>query len=278
MGSDNLQVKYVGENSFVLDEDKEDDQYMRNAAYGEDNLATVYLKRTFTVGKWNTIVLPIELTVAQVKQAFGEGTKIAEFVGRGGVTGKPSIDFRTVSLDKDGVAMEKDRPYLIKPVKDATSTADFTFNGTTYNKLYVIGRRTLDGNKYVPTPNAVTGTSAEYPDGQVKFVGTYVKLGVDKGPQKGSYLFSGGDMYHLTSPMGIKGFRGWFRDNTGAESIKFNISDGEITSIDEVTRNGAAASGAVYTVDGVKVRANAASLEGLPEGIYIFNGRKHIVK
>ena len=79
--------------------------------------------------------------------------------------------------------------------------------------------------------------------------------------------------------MAIKGFRGWFEDMTGSGSIKFNISDGEITSIDEVIANDKGkANGAVYTVDGVQVRANASSLEGLPAGIYIFNGKKHLVK
>ena len=34
----------------------------------------------------------------------------------------------------------------------------------------------------------------------------------------------------------------------------------------------------VYTIDGRIVRRNAESLEGLSKGIYIFQGKKHIVK
>ena len=34
----------------------------------------------------------------------------------------------------------------------------------------------------------------------------------------------------------------------------------------------------VYSVDGQLVRSHATSLEGLPKGIYIVNGKKHIVK
>lgn len=34
----------------------------------------------------------------------------------------------------------------------------------------------------------------------------------------------------------------------------------------------------VYSVDGRLVRANALSLQGLPKGIYIVKGKKHIVK
>ena len=34
----------------------------------------------------------------------------------------------------------------------------------------------------------------------------------------------------------------------------------------------------VYTIDGRMVRSNAAGIEGLPAGLYIFNGQKYIVK
>lgn len=34
----------------------------------------------------------------------------------------------------------------------------------------------------------------------------------------------------------------------------------------------------IYSINGQKVRGNATSLEGLPKGIYIFNGRKYVVR
>ena len=39
-----------------------------------------------------------------------------------------------------------------------------------------------------------------------------------------------------------------------------------------------AVNGNVYTIDGRMVRSNAAGIEGLPAGLYIFNGQKYIVK
>lgn len=42
--------------------------------------------------------------------------------------------------------------------------------------------------------------------------------------------------------------------------------------------NNNANTGDVYTMSGVKVRANATSLKGLPKGMYIMNGKKFIVK
>ncbi len=284
IGIDNLQLYYVGQLPFVLDEDTTSDQYMRDADYQGEKFATVYLKRNFTLNKWNTLVMPIDLTAAQVKEAFGEDTKIAELKGVGAVTGRPSIDFQTVSLDKDGTVMEKAKMYLIKPVKDGSKkTLVVTFKDSTTKtyqdvKMYTIGRRNLNGANLVD-PITTEGQCDQYPDGQVQFVGTYVSKDAASGPQAKSYVFSGGNMYHLSSAMEIKGFRGWFEDMTGSGSIKFNISDGEITSIDEVIANDKGkANGAVYTVDGVQVRANASSLEGLPAGIYIFNGKKHLVK
>ena len=284
IGIDNLQLYYVGQLPFVLDEDTTSDQYMRDADYQGETFATVYLKRNFTLNKWNTLVMPIDLTAAQVKEAFGDDTQIAELKGVGAVTGRPSIDFQTVSLDQEGTVVEKAKMYLIKPVKDgSTKTLVVTFKDSTTKtyqdvKMYTIGRRNLNGDNLVD-PITTEGQCDQYPDGQVKFVGTYVSKDAASGPQAKSYVFSGGDMYHLSSAMAIKGFRGWFEDMTGSGSIKFNISDGEITSIDEVIANDKGkANGAVYTVDGVQVRANASSLEGLPAGIYIFNGKKHLVK
>ena len=34
----------------------------------------------------------------------------------------------------------------------------------------------------------------------------------------------------------------------------------------------------IYTINGIKVRENATSVEGLPEGIYIFKNKKYVVK
>ncbi|MEE0363212.1 MAG: hypothetical protein UDP20_13100, partial [Prevotella sp.] len=36
--------------------------------------------------------------------------------------------------------------------------------------------------------------------------------------------------------------------------------------------------GDVYSITGQKVRSGATSLEGLPRGIYIFNGKKYVVR
>lgn len=285
---DNFTARYVGKAStenipFVLDDEATDDQYMEDA---KTDMVTVYLKRTFTLNKWNSLVLPIPMTAAQIKEAFGQETQLAKLVGVGGVSGKTGrIDFATVDLtEENATAIEAATMYLVKPTKDAIQTEFKDKDGETVSgKMYRVGSRALDGSK-LQQPQMSLGTDKEGATAQpqVDFKGTYVKLAsTDTNcPQKGDYVFSGGDMYYLNKANGIKGFRGWFVDHTGASSIKFNVGDGSVTSIEEVIANdrGGKTNNAVYTVDGVKIRDNASSLEGLPAGLYIFKGKTHLVK
>lgn len=291
VGVDNFAVRYVGKSKasiFVLDEDSTSEDYMKKATGEAYKEVTVYLKRSFTLNKWNSFVTPVGLTNAQVKQAFGDDVKVAKLAGVGGVTGRESsIDFRTVDLSQEGVAIEPAQMYLVKPTKDAVDMNLELVDGTEVSgKMYLIGRRSLDGSKITDGTLTIKPTygkpaaGAEITGAQVDFMGTYVALDATKGPQAGAYAWSGGDMYHLKKANAIKGFRGWLVDHTGAKSIKFNIGDGSVTSIDEVIANDRAekTSDAVYTVDGVKIRDNASSLEGLPAGLYIFKGKTHLIK
>lgn len=293
VGVDNFAVRYVGKSKasiFVLDEDSTSEDYMKKATGDAYKDVTVYLKRKFTLNKWNSFVTPVGLTNAQVKQAFGDDVKVAELAGVGGVTGREcSIDFRTVDLSQEGIAIKPAQMYLVKPTKDGVDmNMEFADGTPVSGKMYLIGRCSLDGIKITDgklTLNPTYGQPAEDAEitgAQVDFFGTYVALDATNGPKAGAYAWSGGDMYHLKKANAIKGFRGWLVDHTetGTNSIKFNIGDGSVTSIDEVIANDRAekTSDAVYTVDGVKIRDNASSLEGLPAGLYIFKGKTHLVK
>lgn len=287
VGVDNFAVRYVGK-IFVLDEDAKSTEYMEKATGDAYKDVTVYLKRKFTLNKWNSFVTPVGLTNAQVKQAFGDDVKVAKLAGVGGVTGnESSIEFRTVDLSQEGIAIEPAQMYLVKPTKDAVDMNLELVDGTKVSgKMYLIGRCSLDGKKITDGTLTIKPTEGQPAEGaqitgaQVDFKGTYVALDATNGPQEGAYAWSGGDMYHLKKANAIKGFRGWLVDHTEANSIKFNIGDGSVTSIDEVIANDRAekTSDAVYTVDGVKIRDNASSLEGLPAGLYIFKGKTHLVK
>ena len=106
---------------------------------------------------------------------------------------------------------------------------------------------------------------------------------------KGSYAMSGGKMYELSRDTRIKGFRGWitlthsiFVDQegqaAGAKIAIDGIIDGDVPSAidrhDAVPVNPNAVT-AVYDLSGRKV---GTSLDNLPKGMYIVNGKKLLVK
>lgn len=108
---------------------------------------------------------------------------------------------------------------------------------------------------------------------------------------KGCYFFDQGKMWYSASrPRGLRGFSCWIApknqgtatpanaklfldgiDMTGTTDIE-DIFGGEEDKKVEKFANG------IYNINGQLVRANSDSTEGLPEGLYIINGKKRLVK
>lgn len=292
---DNFNLYYMGkEKPFLLDEDKTDGGYITEQTGSN---VTTFLHRTFTLNKWNSLVLPVSMTSAQIKQYFGSDAKVAKLSGvstnHGSEAGQHAssnplcIDFKTIDLSSENdKAIEAGQMYIINPTLAASDqyTPD---DSETALACYNIGRHDFSGEKVEPTATYGTDDAADNAK-RIQYVGTYVKLNADAngGTQKGSYVFSGGDMYHLASSMEIKGFRGWLNivDSNGevqpTATLSFALDNsGTITAIDGVTVDKPARSAAgVYNLNGQLVRSNSASLEGLQKGIYVVNGKKVIVK
>ncbi len=99
----------------VLDEDKTLDV---KKTY---NNAKMLLRRTFTTKNadgtkgWNSIILPVDMTAAQVIEAFGEGTQVAKFND----LDENWIKFETVNVAGEDVVLEKNTPYIIFPTQKA---------------------------------------------------------------------------------------------------------------------------------------------------------------
>ena len=107
----------------------------------------------------------------------------------------------------------------------------------------------------------------------------------------GCYFFDKGKMWYSDSrPRGLRGFSCWIApknqgtatlanaklfldgiDMTGTTDIE-DIFGGEEGKKVEKFANG------IYNINGQLVRANSDSTEGLPEGLYIINGKKRFVK
>jgi autotransporter-associated beta strand protein len=201
---------------------------------------------------WATMVVPFDMTVAQVREVFGEGVTVANLEmgkGNGSQIYFETIDVATASDATTAITANK--PCLMKGV---TKSAPYLIMGITSEPT---------------TEPCVT-------NGYFSFVGTYIDLG--------QHAFTTNDYFFTTSglsrvetngtTMRLKGYRGYFQGLTanGAKSIQtvFEKSD-VVTGILDVpttTRN------EVYDLQGRKIPENWQQ----KKGIYIVNGRKMIVK
>lgn len=293
VGIDNFQITYLGHEPFVLDELATDATYMTEKT-GEKALTntTILLKRGFTLGEWNSLVLPVGMTTAQVKQTFGDNTKLAVLKGLK-ETGDVIV-FEQVQLPSDGAAIEKNKLYIIKPTVEPISVKyNSPSTGTEVNgQFYLLGRLDFNGaNLEIPAVTCYKseGSASSHASDGLEAKGTYIYLNdttdITKCCPAGSYVLRKGEMYHTTKNMGIKGFRGWIEDvnQTSTGSSKFNsfiISDKkeDLSAVHGLQISQPQLSGNVYDLNGQLVRRNATSLDGLRKGIYIVNRKKVVVK
>lgn len=211
--------------------------------------ASVTLKRTFSKGQWNTIVLPC--AVNDPVAVFGTGTEVAEFIMAAGDV----LYFERVS------AMEPNVPYLIKPGLTNATLAD---DGTPHTAVYNIPATSLT------TPQS--GTPSISKDG-TRFVGSYAAVSILADDD--NYTLVGDRFEYVDSETSCEPFRAFIKLTEGTwQTLYINI-DGQITSISghSVT----ATSAPVYDVQGRLVKP-AHSDQRLAPGIYVTHGRKFIVR
>lgn len=269
-GADQFQLYYLGtDDPIVLDEDKNDWTYVPE---GNDRARTIRLHRTLEPGQWNSFVYPMNLTAVQVRQAFGDGVRVAELVGPGTLSGNTGIiDFKTKALPAEGTAIEKGKFYIIQPER------------ITSNDVYNMGSAVC---KRADLPTDVTVTECKNEKKNVSvyshatfFNGTNVPQGsyvLGKHKTTGVY-----NMYYLKSPATIKGFRGWLTETNSStnESKKISINGifDDTTGIVGLTTDNVRHDNIVYDMSGRKV-GSTESMERLPKGIYVVNGKKWIIK
>lgn len=111
---DNFKLLYAGPRrnpELILDEDQPSLVYLSNAKDVYKN-SVLHLKRTFTEGQWNSLILPVDLKFGQMKRTFGDDVKVAKLTSlKDGV-----VTFTTVEPKQDSDVMVKAfEPYIIKP-------------------------------------------------------------------------------------------------------------------------------------------------------------------
>ena len=237
------------------------------------NNAKMVLHRTFTKSAdgtkgWNSIILPVDMTAAQVKEAFGENTKLAEF----NALENNWIKFSTVAVAGDDVVLKKNTPYIIYPTKEPYANYEYTINGET---------KTFDDNVYVATginyedqTSAMTYTA--YGTGMT-YTGSYSNSNTVSAD---SYMFSKGDLVHTNKVHNVKAYRCWLKENmpTGRMlmfSINGNGIDGT-TGIKVIEENKQNTNTGIYNLGGVRMNTN--NVDKLSKGVYIVNNKVVIKK
>ena len=324
---DDFRLIYVSNTKnedLVLDELRGDLEYLKNGITYKNRV--LRLAKTFKQNSWNSFVLPVDLTVKQLRDAFGGTVRLAKL---NNLT-DTELQFETVTLDgkadKD-IALDAYQPYIIFPSKtmednnNSPYTATIAKNGSTDNPYKV----TIQAQRF-EIPNVTFATNASNENdlsnmddywttklthnvGTITAYGTFVRtfdpdakqdettglwsfssskgtIRPDYYDLRGSYFFDNGDVYYSdTKVRGLRGFSCWFKPNTNNGTKPAVYLDGvkqetDLTAIGELIVGPEAANrygknDGVYNLQGQRV---GNTTEGLPSGIYIVNGRKHVVR
>lgn len=255
------------DNILVLDEDK------TLAVTKSYTGAKMLLRRTFTKSDdgakgWNSIILPVDMTAAQVVKAFGEGTKLAEFRA----LEDNWIKFSTVNVDPDGVLLKKNTPYIIYPTKEPLGNYTYTIDGET---------NTLNGPVYVANginyddqtsnlTHTVNGTGMTY-------TGSYSN---PTAVSKNSYMFSKGNLVHTNKDHTVKAYRCWLKEDAHSGKMLMFSLDGNgldgTTGIHVIEENKQNTNTGIYNLGGVRMNTN--NVDKLPKGVYVVNNKVVVKK
>ncbi len=262
-----------------IDEMKKDKDYDK---------ARLLLHRTFNRGEnigdnlWSSIVLPVNLTGLQIRNSFGNDTRLAEVKGMEG----DMLVFQKINIPEndDNPVIKAGVFYIIETVRkpDYTKTAgdgwDKFSDGTPYNSgdiYYIDGVSYSMGDEDEPSAEYSNSTATH----NVQFFGTY---NYDQALPAGIYAFSGGKLWKITNSAKMKGFRFYINELFGGSGIshlpfKVIANNGGTTSISGPVAESQQSQETVYDTAGHNV-GSIGDLFNLPNGIYIVNGKKILVK
>lgn len=279
---ENLQIK-----GFALRTDMNDDGTLNGyddlLVLDEDNTlavaksytgAKMLLHRTFTKSAdnnkkgWNSIILPVDMTAAQVKQAFGEGVQMAKFDR----LENNWIKFSTVDVAGEDVVLKKNTPYIIYPTQKPLGNYSYTIDGVTQilnGPVYV-----ADGINYDDQTSNLTHTVN---GGGMTYTGSYDSKTVVSAD---SYMFSKGDLVHTNKDHTVKAYRCWLKDDmhTG-KMLMFSINGNGIdgtTGIHVIEENKQNTNTGIYNLGGVRMNTN--NIDKLPKGVYVVNNKVVVKK
>lgn len=238
------------------------------------NNCRMILRRTFNGGKWNSLVLPVSLTKDQFHEAFGSGAQLSEIDCVKNEGNNRIINFKTVKASDD-IYLKENTPYIIYIDEAETEKhpADEQYesieDGVVQGPIYIVN----SGVDYQMENNKTTEikvTSEETPG--LSYLGSYVS---NQPLPKDCYIFSNGNLFHTSKEYHMKAYRCWIDYQTDDDTplAKFSVNN-TATGIDCITDNIENADSHIYNISGQKIE----NTDNLPEGIYIINGKKLIIK
>ena len=252
----------------VLDEDK------TLAVTKSYTGAKMLLHRTFTKNAtndkkgWNSIILPVDMTAAQVVEAFGENTQLAELRA----LEDNWIEFSTVNVAADGVVLHKNTPYIIYPTKEPLGNYSYTIDGVTkilYGNVYV-----ANGINYDDQTSNLTHTVN---GGGMTYTGSYSN---SNKVSKDSYMFSKGDLVHTSKDHTVKAYRCWLKEDAhSGQMLMFSLDGNGIdgtTDIHVIEENKQNTNTGIYNLGGVRMNTN--NVDKLPKGVYVVNNKVVVKK
>ena len=237
------------------------------------NNCRMILRRTFNGGKWNSLVLPVSLTEEQFHEAFGSRARLSEIDCVTTEGNNRIINFKTVQ-ESDGTYLKENTPYIIYIDEAETEKhpADEQYesieDGVVQGPIYIVNsgvdyQMKNDKSTKIEVPSKTSGLS---------YLGSYVsdqRLPID------CYIFSNGNLFHTSKEYQMKAYRCWIEYKTDDDTplAKFSVNN-TATGIDCITDNIENADSHIYNISGQKIE----NTDNLPEGIYIVNGKKLIIK
>lgn len=239
------------------------------------NNCRMILRRTFNGGKWNSLVLPVSLTEEQFHEAFGIGAQLSEIDYVTTEGNNRIINFKTVQESADGTYLKENTPYIIYIDEAETEKhpADEQYesieNGVVQGPIYIVNsgvnyQMKNDKNTVIKVTSEITP--------ELSYLGSYVS---NQPLPKDCYIFSNGNLFHTSKEYHMKAYRCWIDYQTDDDTplAKFSVNN-TATGIDCITDNIENADSHIYNISGQKIE----NTDNLPEGIYIINGKKLIIK
>ena len=242
------------------------------------------LHRSFDINKWNSLILPIDLTYEQFVNAFGEDARLAKIEGLD-ENCQTTIVFNEQELGVNKLAIQAGTHYIIYPTKEADQT---TGTYTSWDETTVVPAPLYYFDNISMKKDVEVSDTCYYTNERINNIfynGTFVKRNIPAG----SYAFSRGDLYHISSSLPLKGFRCWIEDYTEAQGVKNSLSftinqlDGETATIIEgVELSNSYEEGRnndiIYNLSGQVVGQGLENIDKLQNGVYIVNGKKIVVR